>query len=340
MKNIVLILSFAAIVALGVVGLHQQKQVRQTQAELASAQSQLASTQKQLAEEKDLAEKAAFEENKAKILQQTLTQAAEAAAEKTKQAAELEQSLAAAKTNSGGFGSLFNDPKMKELIRSQQKAFMGPMIEKQYAALIQQLNLNPEQTAQFKALLEKKMLAAADMGTSMLGNDMDAAKRADLAKQMKAQTDDFDQQIKQLLGDVNYDSYKTYEKSLTERFTLSQFHDQVAGTDTALNPDQEQQLLQAMVDERNSFKWTTDYSQANSGNVNYADIFSEDRLNQFAKEKAQLDQQILDRAKSILTPEQLAAFEKYQNAQRDLQINSMKLAGKMFAPQSPKPQAN
>lgn len=337
MKNSIIAVLLVAAVALGAFSVHQRSQITKIQAQLESAESQLRAAEKQLKEMSEAAEKAAFAEKKATILQDTLAESSAAAAKQFQQVTQLEQSLAAAKTNptSQGLGSLLKDPQMKEMIKAQQKAVMGPMIEKQYAALFQQLNLTPEQAATVKGLLEKKMLVAADMGMSMLDGDMDASKRAELGKQIKSETDAYDEQIKQLLGDDNYGTFKTYEKSMSDRFAVSQFRDQLAGTATALNAAQEQQLIQAMQEERSAFKWTTDFSQANSGEADFAQMFNEDRLNQFAQEKEKFDQQFLARAKQILTPEQLAAFEKNQTAQREMQISAMKMAAKMLAPKSP-----
>jgi hypothetical protein len=223
---------------------------------------------------------------------------------------------------------------MKEMIKSSQKAFMGPMLDKQYAALFQQLNLTPDQTAALKDLLQKKMSAGTDAGMSLLDGSLNAAQRADLAKQMKSETDDYDAQIKQFLGDENYQMFQAYEKTTPDRMTVSQFSDQLSGGATPLSPDQQQQLIQMMSDERNNFKWTADYNNKNSLNGDYASMFSEDKINQFAKEKEQLDQQVLARARQILTAEQLASFQQFQTAQRELQIAGMKMAAQMFAPKS------
>ncbi|HZL79350.1 MAG TPA: hypothetical protein VFC17_10905, partial [Candidatus Limnocylindrales bacterium] len=212
--------------------------------------------------------------------------------------------------------------------------FMGPMIDKQYAALFQQLNLTPEQAATLKDLLQKKMLAGAGAGMSLMDGSLDAAQRADLTKQIKSETDDYDAQIKQFLGDENYPAFQGYEKTVPDRMTVSQFSDQLAGGASPLSNDQQQQLAVAMNDARTSFKWTTDYSNKNPSSGDYASMFSEDKINQFTQEKEQFDQQFLTRAQQILTPEQAAAFQQFQTAQRQLQIMGMKMAANMFAPKS------
>ena len=329
MKNITIVLLLAVSIALGALTIHQKNQ-------LAKLQTQLASVRSQLQEKSAAVEKTIGAESRAKMLQNALTETAAAAGEQTKQVAQLQKSLAATKTNGanpfGEISKMFKDPAMKEMIKSQQKAVMGPMIDKQYAALFQQLNLAPEQTAALKDLLLKKMLAGADAGMSLMDGSLDAAQRADLTKQIKSETDDYDAQIKQFLGDENYPAFQGYEKTVPDRMTVSQFSDQLAGGASPLSNDQQQQLAVAMNDARTSFKWTTDYSNKNPASGDYASMFSEDKINQFTLEKEQFDQQFLTRAQQILTPEQATAFQQFQTAQRQLQIMGMKMAGNMFAP--------
>ena len=329
MKNIIIAILLVATIALGAFCLHQQNQIAQTQSQLAGVQSQL--KKKSEADEKTM-----FAESRAKMLQNALTETAAAAGEQSKQVAQLQKSLAATKTNGanpfGEMSKIFKDPKMKEMIKSSQKMFMGPMIDKQYAALFQQLNMTPEQAATLKDLLQKKMLAGTDAGMSLMDGSLDAAQRADLTKQIKSATDDYDAQLKQFLGDDNYPAFQAYEKTVPDRMTVSQFSDQLAGGASPLSNDQQQQLAVAMNDARTSFKWTTDYSNKNPSSGDYASMFSEDKINQFTSEKEQFDQQFLTRAQQILTPEQATTFQEFQKTQRELQIMGMKMAANMFAP--------
>jgi hypothetical protein len=314
MKNIALALFLVATLALGALAWHQRNQLAQTR-------MQLAEVQNQLKDKSGADEQIARAERKSKVLQETLVETSKYATEQSQQAEQLQQSLAAAKTNGANpFAAMFKDPKMKEMIKSSQKAVLGPMLDKQYAALFQQLKLTPDQAAGLKDLLQKKMSAATDAGMSLLDGSLDAAQRADLAKQVKGQTDEYEAQIKQFLGDDNYQAFQAYEKTTPDRMTVSQFSDQLSGGATPLSPDQQQQLVQMVSDERNNFKWTTDYSNQNPPAGDYASMFSEDKINQFAK------------AQQILTPEQLASFQQFLTSQRDLQMAGMKMAAQMFAP--------
>lgn len=332
MKNIVIIVLALGAVALGAVCVAQHHKLKTESAEITQMQARVAALERDLKEKTDTIENAALAEQKAKILQKTLTETSAAAVEKSQQVEKLQQTLAASKTNDMGnlISGMFKDPKMKEMIKAQQKLVIGPMIDKSYGALFQQLNLSSDQAASLKDLLQQKMMVAADVGTSMLDNSLDASQRADLTKQIKSETDGYDQQIKQLLGDDNYQTFENYEKSVPDRMVVNQFSDQLGSGANALTAAQQEQLVQAMTTDRTAFNWTTDFNNQNQANVDLSTLFTADRINQFAQEKEQFDQQFLTHAQQILTPDQLTAFQQFQTSQRSMQIAGMKIAAQMF----------
>ena len=336
MKNIALILLLAVSIALGALTFRQKNQLAETNSQLAAVETRL---QAQTA----MIESAKAAASRAKMLEAALKESAAAAGEQSKQqtnqVAQLQTKLAAAKTNApaGGLSALatmFKDPKMKEMIKSQQKAVMGPMIEKQYASLFRQLNLTPEESASMKDLLMKKTLAGADSGMSLLDGSLDASQRAELSKKTKAETDDCEAQIKEFLGADNYSAFQSYEKTVPVRYSVTQFNDQLGSGPNQLSADQQEQLALAMSEARTSYKWTTDYSNKKPTDGDYAAMFSEDKVNQYAQEKEKFDEQFLAKAQQILTPDQIKTFADFQKTQRDLQMMGMKMAASMFAPKS------
>ena len=333
MKNIIIITLLVAAIALGALFVSQQHKAKTQAGQLAETQAQLATAEAQAKEKTDGAEKASFAETKAKILQDTLKETAANVVAQSNQVAELKAAATAAKTNAPAnpLAEMFKDPKMKEMIKAQQKMVMGPLIEKNYAAAFKQMNLTPEQTASLKELLQSKMLVGADMGMSMMDGSLDADKRAELGRQVKTDTEAYDAKIKELLGDDNNKALQDYEKTVPDRMAMSQFHDQLANSANALSADQEQQLIQATSEERTGFKWTTDYSNKNPADGDFSTMFTEDKLNTFAEEKARLDEQVLARAQKLLTPVQYTAFQTFQEQQRSMQIMGMKMAAKMFS---------
>jgi hypothetical protein len=339
MKTTILVIALIACIALGILGVQQSHQLQARRDELAQTKQQLAAIEAELKDKEEAIANARLTEAKAKILQQTLAQSTTVAVEESKKSEKLKASLDEAETNNPmhAMAGMFKDPKMREMIKAQQKMVMGPILDKQYSDFYKQLNLTPEQTAGLKDLMGKKMLGAADGGMSMLDDSLDASQRADLTKQIKDQTDEIDNQIKQFLGDDNYKAYQAYEKTVPDRMTMSQFSDQYAGTPNALTAVQQDQLVQAMSEARNNFNWTSGLSQRSaSANGDIASLLTDDNIKKFAAEQEQFDQTILTRAQTILTPAQLAAFKEYQTTQRELQGASMNMAKQMFkTPKSP-----
>ena len=105
----------------------------------------------------------------------------------------------------------------------------------------------------------------------------------------------------------------------------------VAGA-AALSSEQENLLVQALSEERQNFKFTTDYNDQSKFTGDFTEYFTDEKLNAYSQERAQLDERSLERARQILTPEQFASYEKFQTAQREMQVNAMRMAAKMFAP--------
>jgi hypothetical protein len=333
MKNAILIILIVACVALGALDIVQQDKLQKQSTRIAQTLQQLNEVKEELKAKSEAVDSAKLSEAKNKMLQQTLTETTSAIAEQSKKTEQLQQSLEDAKTNSPmhAMAAMFKDPKMREMIKSQQKAAMGPIISQQYGDLFKQLNLSPDQASGLKDLLQKKLLAGADAGLSLMDDSLDASQRADLAKQMKAETDDVDNEIKQFLGDDNYKALQSYEKTVPDRMTVNQFNNQFSGTDNALSPEQQQQLVQAMSEARNGFNWTSGLNQSNPGmNGDMAALLTDENLEKFDREREQFDQQFLQRAGQILTPAQLKAFEEFQINQRKMQEAGLKMAQTMF----------
>ena len=337
MKPTFLIIAIIGCLALGILGVEQSKKLQAQGDELAAAKEQVASLEAELKEKEEAIENARSAEAKAKILQKTLSESTTAAVAASKKNEKLQASLDQARTNNPmhAMATMFKDPNMREMMKSQQKMALGPIIEKQYSDLFKQFNLSPEQSAALKDLVMKKMLAGTDAGLSMMDDSIDPSQRADLAKQVKAQTDEVDSEIKQFLGDNNYQTYQNYEKSVPDRMTLSQFSDQFAGTPNALSPEEQNQMVQALSDARNNFTWTSGLNQQGLGaNGDVGSMLTDDNIAKFTAEREQFDQQFLLKAQRILTPDQYSAYQQFQKQQRDMQLMGLKMARQMFNTQN------
>ena len=121
---------------------------------------------------------------------------------------------------------------------------------------------------------------------------------------------------------------------MPDRMALNMYKDQHGSGPAALNPDQEAQLLQAMNDERQNFKFSTDFSDQSKLTGDFASYFTDEKVDKYQQEMEKLHQQYMERAKTILAPEQIDPFEKFLNSQRELQKAGFKMAIGMFGQKS------
>ena len=228
---------------------------------------------------------------------------------------------------------MLKSPEGKEMMRASMRT-MGQAIVRSYAKLFTDLHLTPEQTDSMKRLLMNKTMASADMITEAMAGQADPAQLKTQAIQVKAEQATIDDQIKQLLGDDNYTQYQTYGKTLEERMVVTQAADQLADSPRAVRADQEQQLLDAMVEERQNFKFTTDFSDPSKLTGDVASYYTEANKKLYLQELDQLSQRYLVRAQSILSPDQLAAFQTSLVSQQAKQGAGVTVGAKFFPPKA------
>jgi hypothetical protein len=337
MKNIIIVALLLVSVAVGGMWFQKRRQATQAEARLVALQAEAAELQGSIAQR----------EEGAASLREKLEKSMVESAVNAGQAAQLSQALtnrlqAAAPPEANAkpanpFAEMFKNPEMREMIKQQQQTAMASIIEKNYADFLKTQPLSPEQASALKDLITRKMTVGADLGMEMMSGELTAEQRADLTKRIKTDTDAVAGEIKDFLGADNYAALETYEKSLPDRMAVSGFKDQLAGREMALKTDQEQQLIQAMSQEREGFKFTTDYSNQTSPPEDLFSQFTEDKLSLYFQEQEQLNQRYLARAQTILSAEQYAAYQKSLTAQQEMAKMGMKMAAQMFNPKKGTP---
>jgi len=322
MKNLAIALLLAGVLCFAGLYVHETHKVTELQSTLSGLQTNLDEAQSRLESQ----------QQKSTSLQTHLRDTQAKAIAKADEVTQLQQVLTNRTGTNGGnpLAEMFKSPEMRQMVKTSQKTALSGMVDKNYAAFFSQMNLTPEQAASLKDLILKKSMVDAETGLSLMSGDSDPAKRADALNQAKTDKAAIDEQIKEFLGEENFSPFQAYEKSVPERMTISMFKDQQGTGGVALSPDQEQQLVQALAEERQSFKFSTDYSDQSKFAGDFAANFSEDKLNQYRQESEQLDQKYIARAQNILSQDQLGPFQQFLANRRDMQIAGLKLAAKMF----------
>ena len=223
-------------------------------------------------------------------------------------------------------------PQMREFM----KTAMASSVDKIYAKLFADLHLTPDQISALKQLLINKTTAGMDAGTDILSGKMTAAQQKQLADQINAEKADVDNQIKELLGADGFATYQAYDKNYVDRAAVSGpagFAEQLTGG-LELTADQTEQLIQAMADERQNFKFTVDYSDKSKLTAGVTSMYSDENINRYQQEQEKLDQLYVTRAQAILSPDQLAVFQKFLSNRLAMGAMSLKMGAKMFGPKS------
>src|SRR5262249_51815663 len=152
------------------------------------------------------------------------------------------------------------DPQMKAVMKKQQMENVERTVKRIVnAELVQKLGLSAEQATYLAELLKKKYGPGADLTIELMAGELSDPQMAELGRQFKKQIADTDAQIKAWLGDDAYKTFDWQEKSQEERSRVKDFQKKLANTAQALDPEQENQLLLAMCEERQNFPFRVDY---------------------------------------------------------------------------------
>jgi hypothetical protein len=332
MKNVIIGILLVATLGLGGLLLQKNNAAKEAAAKLEAAQKQLADLQAGIAQQ----------EEDARRLKERLETAQMDSFANANAAARLSQALtnrsavdaAPAATNSkpaNPLAEMFKNPEMRDMIRKQQKTVLGTMVDKNYADFFKSMNLTAEQSAAMKDLILDKMLGGAEMGMEMMGGEMDAEKRGALIAKMKESNEAVDGKIKELLGPENHALYEAYEKTIPDRMAVGQLEDQLRDG-SPMNANQKDLMIAAMSEERQGFKFTTDFSDRENFTEDMFSRFTEDRMNLYFQEQDQLNQRYLARAQQILSADQFAAYQKSLKNQQEMARMGMKMAAQMFGP--------
>lgn len=332
MKNVIIGILLVATLGLGGLLLQKNNAANEAAAKLEAAQKQLADLQASIAQQDEEATRLKERLEKAQMDSFANANAAHRLSKELTNRTEVEAAPAATNSKPANpLAEMFKNPEMRDMIKKQQKTMFGGMVDKSYAEFFKSMNLTPEQTETMKDLILNKMLGGADVGMEMMSGNMDADKRAELTKQIKEQKEAVDAQIKALLGDENFTAFESYEKTIPDRMAIDQFKGQL-GDAMKLNANQEKLLTEVMTEERQGFKFTTDFSNQQDFSEDMMSRFTPERMDLYFQEQEQLNARYLARAQAVLTADQYVAYQKALKTQQEMAKMGMKMAAQMFGP--------
>jgi len=205
-----------------------------------------------------------------------------------------------------GVGSMLKDmmkdPDYVNLIKAigDQQA---QMLKKQYAPLVKQLNLTPEQGDAFYALIMNNATNTTAQGLELMNDTNRAGVISAIADTQKS----FQDQMRSFLGDAGFAQFQEYETTIPDRQLLEQMKTSFA--DNPLTDDQEQRLLQLMVAARKDSGAPIDPA---TGKPALAGTDRVAQAEQTIQIQDQVDQRVYQQAADFLSPAQLQSLGNSQ----------------------------
>jgi hypothetical protein len=267
-------------------------------------------------ERESVAAAAALAAKQTRSLQRQLHESRAETFAKTAAAEELERQLAGTRpaTNTPRTVSdVFHKEVLKEGLKAEARAGMARNVEALFhAGLAEQLHLNADQSAALRQLLiEKSSILWDKMLVPLTTGEVDDVHMADAGRAIKQELEEKSAQIRALLGDEGYQAYQSFEKAQPDRERVQKFSSAEAAAGQSLTPDQQSQLFAVMSEEHANFKFRYDPGDPAQMNFeNWRDNFTEEKLQAAGQDLEQLDERVLQRAQTVLTPDQVAQLRK------------------------------
>jgi hypothetical protein len=328
MKNPLLLLGAIIIIALGGVSFAQwraatalQRQIAELRADTASKADELARAQ---AEIEELRRKVA---NRQEVIVQLETRNKEIAASNPGGAAEgAAKEGEKGKEGLGDFGKMvgkmFTDPDMKKVMRSQQSMAISMM----YGDLAKELGLAPDDAKQVMDIITERQMAMAEKGMQMFGKGQtDGASIEDAGKQVQADKAQYDGQLESILGKDGFAKFSEYERTVGDRMILQQYKQSFTASGVPLSDQQSAGLMGIMKEER----LKQPPSPLDAGGQDIAGAMKalqdDQGLDKMLADQERFNQRVLDRARGVLSPDQILPFENAQKQWLDMQKFGMKM---------------
>lgn len=220
-----------------------------------------------------------------------------------------------------GIAKMWKDPEMKKMMRSQQA--MG--IRMMYGDLAQELGLSPDEASQVMELLTDRQLAMAADGMEAFNDMSDPKKMEEMGKTIAAKREEHDQQIKAVLGEERMKKLADYERTMGDRMQMQQLQMTMSASGAPLGDKERQGLLDIMKDER----LKTPPSVFDPANKDVAAqmkaVQSGEGVDAMIQSTQDFNQRVLTRARTVLSPDQMNAFESAQKQQLEMMQFGMKM---------------
>jgi hypothetical protein len=143
----------------------------------------------------------------------------------------------------GAMRDLMMKPEVQAMMNLQQQAD----IDRRYAALFKNLNLQPEQVDRLKALLAERSTAIMDVMAAARDQGIDPRQNPDAVRKLVADAEnEINNSIKSTIGETGFAQLTSYEQTMPQRAVVNQLEQRLSYTNTPLTSAQAEQLVQIL----------------------------------------------------------------------------------------------
>jgi hypothetical protein len=222
---------------------------------------------------------------------------------------------------------MMQDPASREFLKTQQRTMMDQL----YTPLVKRMGLTPEEADQFKNMQTDHMMDMAGKTFSALGGGADKTATTGVNDVAAAQKS-FDEQVKAFLGDDRYAQYQQFQETLSQRMQLNAYKLQ-AGNDYTLTEPQTEALLTIMKEEQKNAAAASGLPMGDTDKdpSKLQAMFADGKMDQLMQVQETVNQRVYDRARSVLSVEQLESFGRFETNQLAMMRASMGMMKGMFS---------
>lgn len=221
---------------------------------------------------------------------------------------------------------MLDNPAMNKMMAASQRGALDVM----YADLVDQFQLTGEEKEHFMELLLARQMNMVDLSMKMMAGNLTKEEQDALSADLKEKNDLMKEELEYFLNSADdVAEWEFYEKTMGDRMMLSQMEQSLGESDAALSDQTYRQLLEAMDEERSGFDFSSDFADDQNMDMS-PERFSPEKIESFGNDLKALNKQIAAHAETILTPEQLGAFIKSLEANTEMQLAQLEMAGQMF----------
>jgi len=214
------------------------------------------------------------------------------------------------------YSDLMKNPSMRALVRQQ----MEGQLEVSHGNFIRHITDDEVKQAQIKKILLDQRMAFAEEGTDQNRD-----------RELTIADEEFDQQLRDLMGEAGWEKFERFEASAPERQELSSFRDVLEENGATLTFETEQQLMAIMYEERMNHDYLTIASDLlTTTGDSPTEITSADAMRSHFENQRVINTKIRARVSSILDAEQLATFEEHQNSHLEMVEQSVELSHRVL----------